>query len=55
MFQQIADYREICRRSSLNPDNPNLGLLVVAAAIDRVAKSIDELEIRVVTKKPVGL
>ncbi len=53
MDQQINDYRKV--RQHLDVEMPHVGLLVLAAAIDRVAQSINELEIRVVTKKPEGL
>lgn len=57
MDQQVEDYREAKDVLSITAraNNSNLGLLVLAAAIDRVAQAINELEIRVVTKKPEGL
>ena len=55
MEQQIDDINEVRRCKHYDANNPNLGLLILAAAIDRVAQSINELEIRVVTRKPFGV
>jgi hypothetical protein len=52
---EIGDFKEVQRRSSLHANNPNIGLLVLAAAVNSVALAISTLEIRVTTKKPEGL
>lgn len=54
MDQQLKDLR-VARDRANYSDSPNYGLLVLAAAVDRVAQAINGLEIRIVTKKPEGL
>ena len=55
---QINDSRELLRRLPTAPIEI-IGQMILAASVeragDRIAKSINELEIRFVTKKPVGL
>jgi hypothetical protein len=54
---EIADFKKIKYELGLggSPDNPNVGLMMLAMAVNRVAQSINELELRIVTKKPEGL
>lgn len=52
---EIGDFKEASRRLNLCSGNPNIGLMMLAAAVNNVALAISTLEIKVVTKKPEGL